>query len=251
MKKAIIISSLLIIGSHVQAQSIDRLLNSFGNNKRTSTTQNTQQGGGLLGQGLSNMDISNGLKEALSLGANSASKTLSAKDGFFRNAAVKILMPKELQQVEFTLRKFGMGKLADQLILTMNRAAEDAAKEAAPIFLSAIKNMTLNDAISILNGGNGSATNYLRKSTNHQLMAAFSPVIQKSLSKVGADKAWNQVFSAYNKIGIFQKVNTDLTQYVTERATEGMYVMISEEENKIRKNPISYGSVLINKVFSK
>lgn len=252
MKKVILIISSLIITAQLSAQSWGDAINNYlDKNLKSNNKSSTKNSGGLLGSGLSNMDISQGLKEALSIGTNTAAKSLSAKDGFFKNMAVKILLPKELQQVESALRKIGMGYLADELILTMNRAAEDAAQKAGPIFLSAIKKMTLNDAVSILNGGNGSATNYLKKSTNTELISAFRPVIKSSLTKVGADKAWEKIFTAYNKIGIFSQVNTDLTQYVTEKATDGMYVMIAQEENKIRQNPLNYGSTIIQKVFSK
>lgn len=253
MKKILLICISFALCTSYQAQNFGETLNNFFGNPTNNNNSNSKNNskGNPLGRGLSNFDISEGLKEALSIGTNYASNTLSARDGFFKNAAVKILMPKELQHVETTLRKFGLGNLADDLILTMNRAAEDAAKLAAPIFLDAIKKMTLNDAISILNGGNGAATNFLKQTTQQQLILAFSPVIKKSLSKTGADVAWEKVFTAYNRVGIFQKVNTDLTQYVTEKSTDGMFYMISKEENKIRKNPAGYSSKLIQKVFTK
>lgn len=255
MKKILLICASFAFFTSYQAQSFgDALNNFFGyqtKNNNSNTNKNNNSSGFPLGKGLSNFDISEGLKEALSIGTNYASNTLSARDGFFKNTAVKILMPKELQHVETALRKVGLGNLADDLILTMNRAAEDAAKQAAPIFLDAIKRMTLNDAITILNGGNGAATNYLKTATQYQLIQAFSPVIKKSLSKTGADVAWEKVFKAYNRIGVFQKVNTDLTQYVTEKSTDGMFYMIGQEENKIRSNPAGYSSNLIKKVFSK
>lgn len=248
MKKFLLIIVASLGTWAASAQSWGDAINNYINQKpKTKNTNSNSQ----LGGNLSNLDISQGLKEALSIGTNSAAKSLSGKDGFYKNLAVKILLPKELQQVESVLRKFGMSHLADELILTMNRAAEDAAKKAAPIFLNAIKNITLNDALSILNGGNGSATNYLRQSTNAELIKAFAPIVKNSLSNVGADKAWEKVFKAYNQVGVFKKVNTDLTQYVTEKATDGMYVMIAQEENKIRTSPLDYSSKIIQKVFSK
>lgn len=246
-----ILTAALLIGftSMAYTQNLGQSLNQLFNTN--NSTQNTSQKSNTLGRGLSNTDIASGLKEALSIGTNSASQTLSNKDGFFKNAAVKILLPPEVATVEKTLRKYGMGHLADDLILKMNRAAENAAKEAAPIFLSAIKQITISDAVSILNGGNGSATRFLKKSTHAQLVTAFTPVIDKTLSQSGAQLAWTKFFNAYNALGIFKKVNADLTQYVAEKATDGMFVMIEQEENKIRKNPMSYGSGLLQKVFSK
>lgn len=239
-------SSFLSFGA--SAQNFNDMLNTvFGNqSNQRSGSKNTNNG---LGAGLTNLDISNGLKEALSIGAQNASKRLSVQDGFFKNAAIKILMPPEARKVEQTLRQFGLGNLADQAILYMNRAAEDAASKAAPIFLNAITSITLNDALGILRGGNTAATNYLKSRTQQQLMAAFSPVIRNSLQKVGAQKAWEQAFNAYNKLPMVTKVNTDLTQYVTMKATEGMFVTIADEERKIRENPLGQGSNLIRRVF--
>lgn len=232
-----------------QAQSFGDLLNTVFGENNTTNKNSTKKNNSGLGAGLSNMDISNGLKEALTLGANNASKKLSIQDGFFKNAAVKILMPPEVRKVESTLRQFGLGSLADEAILYMNRAAEDAASKAAPIFVNAITKMTLDDALGILRGGNNSATNYLKSRTQQELMAAFGPVVKISLDKVGATKAWETAFGAYNKLPMVSKVNTDLTQYVTQKATEGMFVSIAEEEAKIRKNPLGQGSDLLRRVF--
>src|SRR5690606_29761868 len=142
-----------------------------------------------------------------------------------------------------------LGSLADQAILYMNRAAEDAASKAAPIFINAITKITLNDALGILRGGNNAATSYLKSRTQQELMSAFSPVIKQSLDKVGAQKAWEQAFKAYNQLPMVSKVNTDLTQYVTQKATDGMFVTIAEEEMKIRQNPMGQASDLLRRVF--
>lgn len=252
MKKITLTLGFIFVGlvsyQTASAQNINDLLNGLFGKNATAKSGTTKQSSG-LGAGLSNADISQGLKEALNIGANNASKSLSVKDGFFRNAAVKILMPKEVQHIEKTLRQFGLGSLADNAILYMNRAAEDAASKAGPIFLDAIRQITLNDALNILRGGNDAATKYLQKMTQQQLINAFSPVIKNSLTKVGADRAWETAFSAYNKIGIGNKVNTDLTQYVTQRATEGMFITIAQEEMKIRQNPAAFGSKILNSVF--
>jgi hypothetical protein len=200
------------------------------------------------GQGLTATEVANGLKEALEKGATKGTERLSAVDGFLGNAAVKILMPPEARKVEETLRKFGLGSQVDQAITSMNRAAEDAAKSAAPIFVNAIKSMTIEDAFGILRGGDTAATAYLRRQTTSPLTEAFRPVIDKSLAKVDATKYWNTVFSTYNRFSK-EKVNTDLPAWVTERALSGIFLQLAQEEAEIRKNPAARTSELLKKVF--
>jgi len=209
---------------------------------------------GLLGKGggssLSNEEIINGLKEALSVGAQNSSSKLSAVDGFFANAAIKVLMPPEAVKVENTLRRAGMGKLVDDAILSMNRAAEEAAKSSAPIFLDAIKTMSFQDALGILKGSDTAATGYLRGRTLPALTEAFRPVIDGALEKTNATKYWTTVFDAYNKLPTtFKKVNPDLPAYVTERALGGLFYQVAEEEQKIRKNPAARVTETLKKVF--
>ena len=259
MKK--MIKSLLLAGvvagaaSGVRAQSLEDLFNAVKNGGSKSTTNtnsntNTNTGNNKAGSGLSNTDIASGLKEALKIGAQNASNKLSMTDGFFKNAALKILLPKEAQQVEKTLRSIGMGSVVDKAILSMNRAAEDAAKQAAPIFINAITSMSITDGINILRGGSNAATTYLKGKTTSALTTAFQPVIQKSLNKVGAPDIWKTVFGTYNKLPIAQnKVNPDLTGYVTERALSGIFTSIGEEEAKIRNNPAAQVTGLLQKVF--
>lgn len=198
---------------------------------------------------LSNEEIVGGLKEALKVGTENGTKKLSAVDGFFKDAAIKILMPEEAQKAEKSLRNLGMGKLVDNAILSMNRAAEDAAKEAAPIFISAIKQMSIQDAIGILRGGDHAATNYLKGKTTASLTEAFRPVIEASLKKVNATKYWNSVFSTYNKFTP-DPVNPDLSAYVTEKALAGIFLQVAQEEQKIRKDPVARTSDILKKVFS-
>ncbi|MGL6268142.1 MAG: DUF4197 domain-containing protein, partial [Chitinophagaceae bacterium] len=186
--------------------------------------------------GLTTDEIAAGLKEALSVGAEQSGKKLSALDGYFGNAAIKVLMPEEAKKVEQKLRSLGMGKQVDQAILSMNRAAEDAAKSAAPIFINAIKQMTIQDAMGILKGGDLAATNYLKNKTTVSLTESFRPVIEQSLKKVDATKYWNTVFTTYNQFSK-EKVNTDLSAYVTEKALSGIFFQVGEEEKKIRKDP--------------
>ena len=200
-------------------------------------------------QGLSNDEIVQGLKEALSVGANNASKQLSSVDGFFKDAAIKILMPPEAVKAEKKLRSLGMGKLVDDAILSMNRAAEDASKSAAPIFVNAVKQMSIQDAVGILKGGDFAATNYLKDKTTSQLTEAFRPVIENSLKKVDATKYWNTVFTTYNKFTT-DKVNPDLSAYVTEKSLAGIFHQVGLEEQKIRKDPMARTSDILKKVFA-
>jgi hypothetical protein len=201
------------------------------------------------GTSLSTEEIAAGLKEALSVGATKSADKLSAADGFFKDAAVKILMPEQVQKAEKRMRMLGMGKLVDNTILSMNRAAEDASKSAAPIFLNAIKNMSISDALGILKGQDTSATSYLRKATNADLTAAFKPIIETALQKVDATKYWTDFFSAYNKFSS-EQVNTDINAYVTERALKGVFHYVAEEEKKIRKDPAARVNDILKKVFA-
>jgi hypothetical protein len=197
---------------------------------------------------LSTQEIVSGLKQALTIGTQNSSDKLSAVDGFFANAAIKILMPPEAKDVESTLRKVGLGSVVDKAILSMNRAAEDAAKSAAPIFINAVKQMTITDALGILQGGDFAATNYFKQKTTGDLTAAFRPVIDKALDKVDATKYWSDVFTVYNRFAS-KKVNTDLGAYVTGRAIDGIFYQVGIEEQKIRKDPAARVTELLKKVF--
>ncbi len=203
------------------------------------------------GKGLSSDDIVAGLKEALSRGTDKSTAKLSAVDGFFKDAAVKILLPPEAATVEQKLRQAGFGKQVDDAILSLNRAAEDAAKSAAPIFLNAIKSMTVTDGVNILKGPDTAATGYLRKTTSAQLTTAFHPVIDSSLQKTGATKYWKQMFDTYNKIPFVKKVNSDLPAYATAKALDGVFYYVAQEEKNIRTNPAAQVDDLLKKVFGK
>lgn len=218
------------------------------------------QSGGLLkkagslldkakGGSLSNDDIVAGLKEALSVGAQNSATKLSSVDGFFANAAIKVLMPPEAQKVEKALRSAGMGNLVDDAILSMNRAAEEASKSAAPIFVNAVKNMSFNDAMGILKGPDTAATSYLKGKTLPALTNAFRPVIEGALEKTGATKHWKAVMEAYNKIPLVSKVNPDLSGYVTDKALGGLFFQVAQEEQKIRKDPAARVTETLKKVF--
>lgn len=196
------------------------------------------------------LDISAGLKEALNKGVTEQVSKLTQTDGFLKNEAVKILMPEELQKVDKTLRKMGMANLVDDGIKALNRAAEDAVKEATPIFVTAIKNITITDAKSILMGSDNAATSYLQTSTSTALYGKFSPVVQTSIGKVGADKIWAAIITKYNSIPLVSKVNPDITDYVTDKALEGVFKMITVEEKNIRTNISARTSPVLKKVFA-
>jgi hypothetical protein len=199
---------------------------------------------------LNQAETGNGLKEALNNGITKQVSKLTATDGFFRNEAVKILLPEELQKVDTRLRQLGLSKLSDDGLRVLNRAAEDAVKEATPIFVDAVKQMTFTDAKNILLGNESSATNYLQTSTSNALYGKFNPVIKNSFAKVGADKIWTQIITKYNSIPLVKKVNPNLTDYTTNKAMEGVFKMIAVEEKDIRTNFSARTSDLLRKVFA-
>lgn len=197
----------------------------------------------------STLEIASGIKQALEIGTSNSADKLSAKDGFLGNMAVKILFPPEAKKVESALRGVGLGSVADNVITSLNRAAEDAAKEAKPIFLAAVKQMTITDATNILMGKQDAATEYFKRVTTAQLMSKFSPIIGNSLDKVGATKYWTQAANSYNKIPLVKPVNADLNAYVTQKAIDGMFVQVAQEELQIRQNINARSTTLLQKVF--
>lgn len=205
-----------------------------------------QTGGGVL----SNTDIASGLRQALDLGIDKQVSKLTQVDGFFKNELVKILLPKELQKVDKALRDIGLSKLADDGLRVLNRAAEDAVKEATPIFINAVKGITFNDAKTILLGEDNAATQYLNTRTETDLYNKFKPVIDNSFSKVGANDIWSSLITKYNAIPFTNNVNPDLTDYVTGEALKGVYTMIAVEEKEIRNKVSSRTTDLLRKVFA-
>ncbi|WP_431158770.1 DUF4197 domain-containing protein [Winogradskyella poriferorum] len=204
------------------------------------------QSGGVL----SNTDIASGLRQALDKGIEKQVSKLTLKDGYYKNELVKILLPEELQKVDKTLRTVGLGNLADEGIKAMNRAAEDAVKEATPIFVNAVKDITFSDAKSILLGENDAATQYLITKTKAELYNKFNPVINTSFSKVGADQIWSNLITRYNNLPLTSDVNPDLTDYVTNKALDGVFTMIAVEENEIRNKVSSRTTDLLRRVFA-
>ncbi|MFL5809245.1 MAG: DUF4197 domain-containing protein [Flavisolibacter sp.] len=245
MKRIVLLLSVAVLATSSQAQGLKNILKKDESGKSgidkilKAPTKSA----------LSNDEIVSGLKEALSVGTNNASKQLSNVDGFFKDAAIKILMPAEAQKAEKKLRALGMGKLVDDAILSMNRAAEDASKSAAPIFVNAVKQMSIGDAVGILKGGDFAATTYLKDKTTASLTESFRPVIDASLKKTDATKYWNAVFTAYNKFSA-DKINPDLAAYVTEKSLSGIFHQVGLEEQKIRKDPVARTTDILKKVFA-
>ena len=200
--------------------------------------------------GIGNDEIASGLRQALDFGIEKQVSKLTATDGFYKNDLVKIMLPEELQKVDKGLRDIGLSKLADEGLKVLNRAAEDAVKEATPIFVDAVKGITFADAKTILIGADNAATQYLTSKTQTALYAKFNPVIQNSFSKVGADKIWANLINKYNSIPFTTDVNPDLTDYVTNEALKGVYTMIAVEEKEIRTNLASRSTDLLKKVFA-
>jgi hypothetical protein len=195
-------------------------------------------------------EVANGLKEALTQGANKGSAQVSQVDGYFKSPEIKIPFPPDVKMVETKLRALGMGGQVDEFVLSLNRAAEDAAKEAAPIFVSAIQKMTIDDAYGILKGEPDAATQYLKRTTTPQLKDKFKPVVQNSLNKVNATKYYGDLIGSYNRIPFVTKVNPDLNAYATDMAIQGLFVMIAKEEASIRKDPLARTTDLLKKVFN-
>ena len=210
----------------------------------------TAAGAGTVGTGISNAEAASGIKEALGQGIAKSVLQLNRQDGFFKNEFYKVLLPPEARKIENTLRDLGFNSLVDKAILQINRGAEDAAGYAKPIFVDAIRNMTLSDAIGLIRNGDTSATHFFREKTTDKLMAAFAPVIQSSLQKVDATKYYGDMVNKYNSFPTtFRKLNPDLTNYVTQRATDALFNLIAKEEINIRTNFAARTTDLLRKVF--
>jgi hypothetical protein len=202
------------------------------------------------GTGITEGEAGEGIKEALGQGLVKAVLQLNKPDGFFKDAFYKILMPPDAKKIENTLRDLGMGKMVDKAILQINRAAEDAAGFAKPIFVDAIKSMTLSDAIGLVRNGDTSATHFFRTKTTDQLIAAFMPVIKSSLDKLDATKYYSDVINTYNNFPTtFKKLNPDLPGFVTGKATDALFDLVAKEEINIRQNIVARTTDLLRKVF--
>lgn len=203
--------------------------------------------------GISQSEASSGLKQALEVGVNAGTSFLGKTDGFLGNNSYKILLPQEVQNAVSKIKGNPItnrlaGPYLDKLVTAMNRGAENAMVEAKPIFVNAIKSMSISDAISIVTGGDGAATKYLQRTTSSQLKEKFYPVIKTSLEQVKVNEPWTKVSSAYNTV-MGKQVQTDLNDYVTSKAMTALFTQIKKEEDKIRSNPISRTTDLLKKVF--
>lgn len=202
------------------------------------------------GGGVTEAEAGNGIKEALSQGLVKAVLQLNKEDGFFKDALYKVLLPPDAKKIENTLRDLGMGKMVDKAILQVNRAAEDAAGFAKPIFVDAIKSMTIADAIGLVKNGDTSATHFFRVKTTDKLIAAFSPVIKNSLDKVDATKYYGDIVNTYNNFPTtIKKLNPDLPAHVTNKAVTALFDLVGKEEQNIRQNIAARTTELLRKVF--
>ncbi len=194
-------------------------------------------------------EIKSGLKQALQIGLKEGIQQVSATNGFLKNPLIKVVFPPEAQKIERTLRNIGLGSLCDKVVLSLNRAAEDASKKALPIFMNALKNMSFQDVTGILLGKDTAATHYFRTATTSALTQAFQPVIAKSLDKVDATKYWGTIMNKYNQIPLVQPVNTNLSAYVTQKAIDGLFKTVAQKEINIRENLSARTTPLLKKVF--
>lgn len=199
---------------------------------------------------LTNEDVGKGLKEALVKGISIGADNASKQDGFFKNEIIRIALPEEFRQVEGRMRQLGLGSEVDKVLMAINRGAENAAAEAKPIFISAIRQLTIQDAFSILKGQPDAATTFLRNTTSQELTALFQPKVQESLNQVGATRYYTDLVKAYNAIPTTKKLNPDLNAYVTEKALDGLFLLIAEEEKSIRENPLERTTALMKRVFA-
>jgi Protein of unknown function (DUF4197) len=236
MRKICFVVSVIILGACTSAQ----INQTIGDINKT------------LGEGtpLTTAEVAEGLKEALIKGISTGSDLASQQDGYFKNPEIKIPFPPEVKKVEDKLRQIGLGGEVDKFVMTLNRGAEDAAKEAKPIFVSAIRSMTIQDAWGILKGQPDAATQYLKRTTSLQLKEKFKPVIQNSLSKVNATRYYGDIVNTYNKIPLTEDINPNLDDYATDKAIEGLFLMIAKEEKNIRQDPLARTTELLKKVFS-
>jgi hypothetical protein len=200
-------------------------------------------------ESITSQDAAAGLREALVKGSKVAVEALGKQDGFFGNCKVKIPLPESAQKVEKVMRQFGMGKQADELILTLNRAAEAAVPEAKVLLVDAVKKMSVQDAKAILTGGQDSATQYFKRTTSDQLRAKFLPIVKKATEKVQLAHKYDEYAGKGVKFGIVKKEDANLDTYVTQKALDGLFVMVAEEEVKIRQNPAEAASSVLRKVF--
>ncbi len=242
MKRLIIPVSIVLIGATLT--SCDVLEEAASIVTTTTNTNTTPQ--------LTNTEVISGLKEALNVGIKNSVNLTSVTDGFLGNAAIRLPFPEDAIKVKQKALDWGLSGQVDKFETTLNRAAEEATKEALPIFVDAITNMSISDGFAILNGGDGAATKFLKDQTTAKLVAAFSPKVEAAIAKVKLTEYWNPIITKYNSAMTLtggEKLNPDLNKYVTEKAIAGLFHMVEQEENKIRKDPMARVSDILQKVF--
>ena len=238
MRKLILACALMISVSSCQSQNLGNILK-----------QANDVLGGYNSAALTTEEIGRGLKEALTVGIKNSSLKASALDGYLGNQTIKLLFPPEAQKVEQKLRSLGLGNECDKFITALNRGAEKAAEKAVPVFVDAITQMTIQDALGILRGEKDAATNYLKRTSSIALANAFAPIMQDAINSTGATKLYGDIANTYNKIPFQQKINPDLQQYATQKAIDGLFLLVAQEEQKIRDNPAARVSDLLRRVF--
>jgi hypothetical protein len=254
MKKTLAIISLLVISTAIRSQTLKDVWNNTKNAATSTATTAVKDAvgtvtGGTATPALSNEEVIKGLREALSIGTNSSTATASKLDGYYKNARLYIPWPEEAKDMREKLVKLGMQKKITEFETSLNRAAEEAAKKAAPIFLDAITKMSVSDGFAILKGADTAATNYLRKNSYQPLYDQFMPIVKEAIAKVKVTSYWNPLVTKYNKLPGVKKQNPDLDDYVTKRAANGLFILIADEEAKIRKDPMARVTDLLKKVF--
>ncbi len=246
MKKIISLFSLIsFIAFHAPAQDINKVVNDAQKNAQKEIDKYTKK----KKKPLTNDEVIRGLREALNVGTNNSSQAASKTDGFYKNPLITIPFPPEAEKVKNTVVNLGMQKQVDDFVMTMNRAAEEASKEAAPVFLDAIKGMSISDGFSILKGNDNAATKYLQDKTTSDLTVKFTPIIKRAIEKVEVTKYWNPLVTTYNKIPGVEKQNPNLEQYITLRALEGLFKLVAGEEKKIRTDPVARINDILKRVF--
>lgn len=246
MKGFIALSALAICVTHANALDLGTLKDAI-KSTGSSSSSNSSSSAGV--SSLSNEEASGGLKEALTQGVGKAVATLGAADGFFGNKEVKIPLPKSLKKIEKGMKLMGMGKQSDELVLKMNRAAEAAVPEAKALLVGSIKQMTLADAKAILTGPQDAATQYFKKTTSAQMAEKFLPIVTKATENVQLAASYNKYAEMGSKFGVVKKEDANIEKYVTNKALDGVYLMIAKEEAAIRKDPLGQASSLLKKVF--
>ncbi len=247
MKNIILLSAtLFFFTGAVNSQDLNKVVNDAEKDVQKEINKYTKKK-----KPLTNDEVIRGLKEALNVGTNNSTASASATDGFYKNSLITIPFPPEAEKIKNTVVNLGMQKQVDEFVMTMNRAAEEASKEAAPVFLDAIKGMSISDGFKILKGADNAATSYLQDKTSNDLTVKFTPIIKKAIDKVEVTKYWNPLITAYDKIPGVQKQNPDLEKYITAKALAGLFTLVAGEEKKIRTNPAAQVTALLKRVFGK